>query len=116
MSRVKLGAEVLFERRLDLIRGKRVGLITNPTGVDSALGNIVDRFRSDSAINLVALGISSVVIAFTYYVIGAHSPFALNVAKFVGIGIGTVFRFWSYKRYVFPAHPQPVGAGATAVD
>ena len=35
-------------------------------------------------INLIALGISSVVIAFTYYVVGAHSAFALNVAKFVG--------------------------------
>ena len=70
------------------------------------------------AINLIALGISSVVIAFTFYVVGAQSPFALNVAKFVGIGIGTVFRFWSYKRYVFPPHAVAVGAGAgaTAVD
>lgn len=68
------------------------------------------------AINLIALGISSVVIAFTFYVVGAHSAFALNVAKFVGIGIGTVFRFWSYKRFVFPPHPATVGAGATAAD
>ena len=59
-------------------------------------------------INLVALGISSVVIAFTYYVISATDPFALNVAKIVGIGIGTVFRFWSYKRWVFPPHPEVV--------
>lgn len=65
-------------------------------------------------INLIALGISSVVIAFTYYVISATDPFALNVAKIVGIGIGTVFRFWSYKRWVFPAHPgvvEPAQAG-----
>jgi putative flippase GtrA len=67
-------------------------------------------------INLIALGISSVVIAFTYYVVGAHSPFALNVAKFIGIGIGTVFRFWSYKRYVFPPQPETVGAGAPAAE
>lgn len=59
-------------------------------------------------INLVALGISSVVIAFTYYVISATDPFALNVAKIVGIGIGTIFRFWSYKRWVFPPHPEVV--------
>jgi putative flippase GtrA len=63
-------------------------------------------------INLVALGISSLVIAFTYYVISATDPFALNVAKILGIGIGTVFRFWSYKRYVFPPHEQPVAAQA----
>jgi putative flippase GtrA len=65
-------------------------------------------------INLVALGFSSLVIAFTYYVVGATSPFALNVAKVFGIGIGTVFRFWSYKRFVFPPHPETVGAQAGA--
>jgi len=59
-------------------------------------------------INLLALGISSVAVAFTYYVAGATSPVALNVAKVVGIGVGTVFRFWSYKRYVFPPHRDPV--------
>jgi len=67
-------------------------------------------------INLVALAISSVVIAFTYYVISATDPVALNVAKVIGIGIGTVFRFWSYKRWVFPPHPEvvPVGQAGTA--
>lgn len=65
-------------------------------------------------INLIALGISSVVIAFTYYVLDATDPFALNVAKVVGIGIGTIFRFWSYKRYVFPPHQEPVAAQAGA--
>ena len=53
-------------------------------------------------INLVALGMSSVVIATSFYVFHAKSTFALNVAKVIGIGAGTVFRFWSYKRYVFP--------------
>ena len=30
----KLGVEVLLDEQKDLIKGKRVGLITNPTGVD----------------------------------------------------------------------------------
>jgi putative flippase GtrA len=69
-------------------------------------------------INLIALGISSIVIAFTYYVVDATSPFDLNVAKVIGIGIGTIFRFWSYKRYVFPAHPETADAqtGASAAE
>ena len=68
-------------------------------------------------INLVALGISSVVIAFTYYVIDTQDPFALNVAKVIGIGIGTVLRFWSYKRWVFPPHQEVVEpAQAGTVD
>ena len=41
---VKLGVEVLFEKHLDLIRGKRVGLITNPTGVDSHLDSDIELF------------------------------------------------------------------------
>jgi uncharacterized protein YbbC (DUF1343 family) len=52
---VKLGVEVLFEKHLDLIRGKRVGLITNPGGVDSQLDSIVDLFRAHPDVHLVAL-------------------------------------------------------------
>jgi uncharacterized protein YbbC (DUF1343 family) len=52
---VELGVEVLFEKHLDLIRGKRVGLITNPTGVDGRLGSIIDRFRAQPDVKLVAL-------------------------------------------------------------
>jgi uncharacterized protein YbbC (DUF1343 family) len=52
---VKPGVEVLFEQRLELIRGKRVGLITNPTGVDRHLASIIEHFRQQPDINLVAL-------------------------------------------------------------
>ncbi len=52
---VKLGVEVLFEKHLDLIRGKRVGLITNPTGVDSHLNSNIELFRAHPDVKLVAL-------------------------------------------------------------
>jgi uncharacterized protein YbbC (DUF1343 family) len=52
---VKLGVEVLFEKRLDLIRGKHVGLITNPTGLDRKLDSIIEKFRACSDTRLVAL-------------------------------------------------------------
>lgn len=52
---VKPGLEVLLEKRLDLVRGKRVGLITNQTGVDRLLRTAVDRFKAEPAIKLVAL-------------------------------------------------------------
>ena len=52
---VKLGVEVLFEKRLDLIRGKHVGLITNPTGLDSKLDSIIEKFRACPDTKLVAL-------------------------------------------------------------
>ncbi len=52
---VKLGVEVLFEKHMDLIRGKRIGLITNPSGVDSQLDSIVELFREHPEVKLAAL-------------------------------------------------------------
>jgi uncharacterized protein YbbC (DUF1343 family) len=52
---MKLGVDVLFEKHLDLIKGKRVGLITNPTGLDRDLNSIIERFRTTDGVNLVAL-------------------------------------------------------------
>jgi uncharacterized protein YbbC (DUF1343 family) len=54
-SPVKLGVEVLFAKHLDLIRGKHVGLITNPTGLDSQLDSIIELFRAQPEVQLVAL-------------------------------------------------------------
>jgi uncharacterized protein YbbC (DUF1343 family) len=54
-GRVKPGIEVLIEKRLDLIRGKRVGLITNPSGVDSKLRSTADLLRSIPGVTLAAL-------------------------------------------------------------
>jgi len=52
---VKLGVDVLFEKHLDLVRGKRIGLITNPTGVDAELDSIIERFRANPETKLAAL-------------------------------------------------------------
>jgi len=52
---VKLGVEVFLKKHLDLVKGKRVGLITNPTGMDGNLVSTVDLFYKNPDINLVAL-------------------------------------------------------------
>jgi uncharacterized protein YbbC (DUF1343 family) len=51
----KLGVDVLFEKHLDLVRGKRIGLITNPTGVDAELNSIIERFREHPETDIAAL-------------------------------------------------------------
>lgn len=55
--KVKLGNEVLFEnaRYTDLIRGKRVGLITNPTGMDSKFVSTIDKLAFGGVCELTAL-------------------------------------------------------------
>ncbi len=54
-QKVKLGVEVFLEDHLDLVRGKRVGLVTNPTGINSRLESSVDLFYKNQNIHLVAL-------------------------------------------------------------
>jgi len=53
--KVKPGVEVFLEKHLALVKGKKVGLVTNPSGVDSRLHSTAWLFKNNSAINLVAL-------------------------------------------------------------
>ena len=55
LAQVKPGIDVLIERRFDILQGKRVGLITNPTGVTSGLVSTVDVLHEAEAVHLVAL-------------------------------------------------------------
>ena len=56
------------------------------------------------ALNGVAMGIALVCLWFTHYALGLTSPLADNLsANVIGLGLGTLFRFWSYRRWVFPA-------------
>ncbi|MGG0643510.1 DUF1343 domain-containing protein [Sporosarcina gallistercoris] len=50
-----LGVERLMKDEKKLIKGKRVGLITNPTGVDQNLNSVVDMLNNDPEIQLEAL-------------------------------------------------------------
>lgn len=62
--------------------------------------------------NGVGLLIQLAVIGFTSYVLGLTGKLAYNVALIVGIGLGTLFRFWSYHRWVWGAqqeHEPPAG-------
>ena len=42
VAQVKTGIEVLADRDFDLLQGKRVGLVTNPTGIDGQLRSTID--------------------------------------------------------------------------
>jgi putative flippase GtrA len=58
-------------------------------------------------VNLVALAFSQVVIAVFSYPLGYQdNTLVINIVRLATIGIGTIFRFWAYKRFVFLA-PEP---------
>ena len=54
-SRVKTGIDVLADDDYEPLAGKRVGLVTNPTGVDSRLRSTVDHLAKAKDVKLVAL-------------------------------------------------------------
>lgn len=49
------GVELLLAERADLVRGKRIGLITNPTGVDRELRSGIDLLAAHPELELAAL-------------------------------------------------------------
>ena len=58
-------------------------------------------------LNGVGLLISVGCLWFSHYALGLTSPLADNIsANVVGLALGTMFRFWSYRRWVFPADPE----------
>jgi putative flippase GtrA len=58
------------------------------------------------ATNGVALVIGAVCVAFSNKALGLEgNVVAANVAKLVGIALGTLFRFWAYRRFVFAGEP-----------
>lgn len=64
-------------------------------------------FAAFSAIGLV---IENGILYLATYGFHWDGPLASNFFKFAGIGIATVFRFWSYRTWVFKALPAPAAA------
>jgi putative flippase GtrA len=56
--------------------------------------------------NGVALLIQAACVGLTNQLVTGPTPrLAENIAKIVGIGLGTLFRFWAYRRFVFSHEP-----------
>ncbi|WP_405583554.1 GtrA family protein [Streptomyces sp. NBC_01092] len=60
----------------------------------------------------VGLVIENGVLYAATYGFDWDSPLQSNVFKFLGIGIATLFRFWSYRTWVFRAMPVEESAAA----
>jgi putative flippase GtrA len=65
-------------------------------------------------LNVVGLVIAEMVIALTTYGLGFKSALAYNAASVLGTGLGTIFRYFSYKKWVFLAAPAVARASAAA--
>jgi putative flippase GtrA len=60
--------------------------------------------------NAAGLGIALACLAISHYVLGFQSALADNIAaNVIGLGLGTLFRFWAYKTFVFTHDSLPAG-------
>jgi len=70
-----------------------------------------------AVMNVGGLLISAGCIGFSHYVLGLDSALADNISgNVIGLGLGTIFRFWAYRTFVFtdlrakPAVPAPAAS------
>jgi uncharacterized protein YbbC (DUF1343 family) len=88
-TRFRLGNEVFLERYLHLVAGKRVGLITNQSGVNSRGQSLIDLFSAEPGINLRALyapehGIDGKAAAGAYVASYTHPVLRIPVYSLYG--------------------------------
>jgi putative flippase GtrA len=62
-------------------------------------------------LNVAGLLIAEAVIGVVIYVMGMRGTLDYNVASVIGSGLGTIFRFYAYRKWVFLAPAQPSAAG-----
>lgn len=56
-------------------------------------------------LNAIGMGISLLCLWLSHYVMKLTSPLADNIsANGIGLVLGTAFRFWSYRKWVFLEH------------
>jgi putative flippase GtrA len=104
-----LGAQPLVAKTLSLIAGTTVAYLGNRfwTYRDRPRGRLAREYTVYMVLSGVALAIALGCLAVSRYVLGLTSPVADNVAaNGVGLALGSLFRFLSYRRYVFPDRPS----------
>ncbi|GAA2527161.1 membrane protein [Winogradskya humida] len=82
--------------------------------------NMARQYTVFFLLNGVGLGIGLACLAISHYGLGSiwpefQTPLADNISgQLVGTAVGTLFRFWSYRRFVFGEAPVPAPAPAAA--
>lgn len=66
--------------------------------------------------SLIGLVIENGILYMATYGFGWDSTLQSNIFKFLGIGVATLFRFWSYRTWVFKALPKSEGADSVPAD
>ena len=104
------GAETLVAKLVSTVVATTVAFLGNRfwTWRHRAHTHMARQYTMFFVLNAIGLGIGLGCLAISHYALGAiwpafQSRLADNVsAQIVGTAAGTLFRFWSYRRFVFP--------------
>jgi putative flippase GtrA len=116
---LQLGFESLLAKTISTVLATTVAFAGNRywTWRDRKHTNMARQYTMFFLLNAVGLGIGLACLAISHYALGAfwpefQTPLADNISgQFVGTAVGTLFRFWSYRRFVFgdTVVPDPTG-------
>ncbi|AGL20982.1 GtrA family protein [Actinoplanes sp. N902-109] len=116
---LQLGAESLLAKTGSTVIATTVAFIGNRywTWRHRAHAGMARQYSLFFLLNGVGLGIGLACLAISHYGLGTiwpefQTPLADNISgQLVGTAVGTLFRFWSYRRFVFgettAAQPTP---------
>jgi putative flippase GtrA len=106
------GVETLFAKTISTVIATTFAFAGNRfwTWRHRAHANMARQYTMFFVLNAIGLGIGLACLAISHYGLGQFSPafqsrIADNISgSLVGTAFGTLFRFWSYRRFVFPEH------------
>jgi putative flippase GtrA len=118
------GAETLVAKLVSTVVATTIAFFGNRfwTWRHRTHANLARQYTLFFVLNAVGLGIGLGCLAISHYGLGAiwpsfQSRLADNLsAQIVGTAAGTLFRFWSYRRFVFPDTAEPVSDGQDQYD
>jgi putative flippase GtrA len=108
--RVGLDLGPLTSKTLSVVIATTVSYVANRqwTFAHRERSGVAREYALFFVLNGIGLGIALVCLGLSHYLFGFTSALADNIAaNLVGLGLGTLFRFWSYRRWVFLAPPVP---------
>ncbi len=128
LSHTVLDGKVLTSKIISVLVSIIVSYVLNREWSFSARGG---RERHHEAmlyfvVNGLALGLNLVPLWLSHYIIGintlnGYTRFTVSIwdwisANIIGTLIGTAFRYWAYRRYVFPEELTTVDPGNSGAD
>jgi putative flippase GtrA len=111
-----VGWETLFAKTVSTVIATTFAFAGNRfwTWRDRVHDHMARQYTLFFVLNAIGLGIGLACLAISHYGLGSvwpsfQSALADNISGLlIGTGLGTLFRFWSYRRFVFRATASPV--------